>query len=110
VKAAIDILERGVIYHLIFGLYLVTNKEIFSYEPTRALTAPLYSSWLGTKMADFLYISPERFTTPHGSLYAAVGSFIILFVVLDKVTAIVFGEGIISAGIMLFINVCSMQG
>jgi len=47
VDNAIDIMEWGVPLHLLFGLFMVTNEELFDYRAETPIVLPRYAKWLG---------------------------------------------------------------
>lgn len=88
----VEILELGVILHLFFGLYMLSNPDIFTYENEK-LSAPRwmqgYASLFSkgaTRLLGDQY--EERFSQVHTVIYCfGIGIFLFLFV-LDKVTGL----------------------
>jgi hypothetical protein len=45
---AIEVMEWGIPLHLTFGLFMVTNEELFDYASVNPIHFPKYAAWLGT--------------------------------------------------------------
>ena len=84
-----EILEYAIILHLFFGLYMLSNPDIFTYEnkdlgiPEWTETYVKIFSGLGVNV---LGAEPERFNQIHTVIYCfGIGIFLILFVI-EKIT------------------------
>lgn len=95
---AIEIMEWGVLLHLIFGAFMVTNPDVFDYKAPdeRAFTAPRYAEKLGSWLENVLHVKATRFYSPHGSAYVFASLLIACLFILDKLTRLIFGVAIFS--------------
>jgi len=88
VTNSIQIMEWGIVAHLVFGAFMITNKSIFDYKVTceDELFKP-FGQILGRTVANFMHIDSDRFVKPHGAIYIFIGGILIICFLCDKVTA-----------------------
>ena len=86
IMLVIGILEWAVPLHLIFGLFMLTNPNIFAYKPISEYGRLQIAADLGKNLSQVFMIESDRFFLPHASLYASVSVFILILFLLDKLT------------------------
>jgi hypothetical protein len=105
VLKVINILEWGILIHIGFGMMMLTNPNIFKYEPTLFNTiTPLVSTRSANFLKGVVMIERERFSNPHSSLYLLGVMAITALFIFNKITALCIPSGI---GLFeAFINLC----
>ena len=82
-------IEYGIIMHMFFGLYMISNPEIFSTETDVNETVQFlqgYARFIGLVVTTVTGVESSRFSQVHTIIYAfGIGVFLILFVV-EKVS------------------------
>jgi len=79
------VMELGIILHLFFGLFMLSNPDIFTYENEQLLIpewCKYYMSLMSVGAVTFFGASPERFNQVHTFIYClGISIFLVLFAI-----------------------------
>ena len=110
VKNVIYIMEWGLLLHLSFGAFMITNQNVFDYEVNPKADQPFkhYGRLVGNIASNFMHIEINRFDKPHGAMYIFVSGVILFCFLLDKFTSwcLDIEAGLFSYSIVCFCDFC----
>jgi hypothetical protein len=87
-------MEFGVVIHLIFGTFMISNDNIFVYESKMLKVFPAYAKIAGEFMSQWLEVDSDRFYSSHSSLYCFGSLVILALFFIDKITSAMTWSGI----------------
>ena len=105
-------MEWGIIVHVVFGAFMITNNNVFDYYVTEEeeMFKP-FGQIAGKILHDYMHIESDRFSNPHGAIYIFSSGIIILTFLIDKSTAWFLDAeaGIVSYSIVCCFGICGVK-